>query len=56
MGLKTKNNIVINCGTCKSYVVIDNNLFFHKRTCMLFRNTKDTLQRVIKEVENIKTK
>jgi proton-translocating NAD(P)+ transhydrogenase subunit beta len=37
----------------KGYAAIENNLFYHEKTRMLFGNAKDTLQRVIKEVENI---
>lgn len=51
--LKAKNVIVLKRGMGKGYAAIENNLFYHEKTRMLFGNAKDTLQRVIKEVENI---
>lgn len=51
--LKAKNVIVLKRGMGKGYAAIENNLFSHEKTRMLFGNAKDTLQRVIKEVENI---
>jgi NAD(P) transhydrogenase subunit beta len=51
--LKAKNVIVMKRGMGKGYAAIENNLFYHEKTRMLFGNAKDTLQRVIKEVENI---
>ncbi|NOQ25647.1 MAG: NAD(P)(+) transhydrogenase (Re/Si-specific) subunit beta [Bacteroidales bacterium] len=51
--LKAKNVIVLKRGMGKGYAAIENNLFYHEKTRMLFGNAKDTLQRVIKEVDNI---
>ncbi len=51
--LRAKNIIVLKRGMGKGYAAIENNLFYHEKTRMLFGNAKDTLQRVIKEVENI---
>ncbi len=51
--LKAKNIIVLKRGMGKGYAAIENNLFYHDKTRMLFGNAKDTLQRVVKEVENI---
>jgi len=51
--LKAKNVIVLKRGMGKGYAAIENNLFYHDKTRMLFGNAKDTLQRVIKEVANV---
>jgi len=51
--LKAKNVIVLKRGMGKGYAAIENNLFYNEKTRMLFGNAKDTLQRVIKEVESI---
>lgn len=51
--LKAKNVIVMKRGMGKGYAAIENNLFYHDKTRMLFGNAKDTLQRIVKEVENI---
>lgn len=51
--LKAKNIIVLKRGMGKGYAAIENNLFYHDKTRMLFGNAKDTLQRVVKEVENM---
>ncbi len=32
---------------------IENNLFFHEKTRMLFGNAKDNLQKIISEVKNM---
>ena len=51
--LKAKNIIVMKRGMGKGYAAIENNLFYHEKTRMLFGNAKDTLQKVITEIKNI---
>jgi len=51
--LKAKNVIVMKRGMGKGYAAIENNLFFHEKTRMLFGNAKETLQKLITEVKNI---
>lgn len=51
--LKAKNVIVMKRGMGKGYAAIENNLFFHEKTRMLFGNAKETLQKLIAEVKNI---
>lgn len=51
--LKAKNVIVMKRGMGKGYAAIENNLFFHAKTRMLFGNAKETLQKLIAEVKNI---
>jgi H+-translocating NAD(P) transhydrogenase subunit beta len=51
--LKAKSVIVMKRGMGKGYAAIENNLFFHEKTRMLFGNAKETLQKLITEVKNI---
>ena len=51
--LKARNIIVMKRGMGKGYAAIENNLFYHEKTRMLFGNAKDTLQKVISEIKNI---
>ena len=51
--LKAKNIIVMKRGMGKGYAAIENNLFYHEKTRMLFGNAKDTLQKVISEIKNV---
>lgn len=51
--LKAKNVIVMKRGMGKGYAAIENNLFYHEKTRMLFGNAKDSLQKIISEVKNI---
>ncbi|MGE0088036.1 MAG: NAD(P)(+) transhydrogenase (Re/Si-specific) subunit beta [Bacteroidales bacterium] len=53
LALKAKNVIVMKRGMGKGYAAIENNLFFHEKTRMLFGNAKETLQKLIVEVKNI---
>lgn len=51
--LKAKNVIVMKRGMGKGYAAIENNLFYHEKTRMLFGNAKDSLQKIISEIKNI---
>jgi NAD(P) transhydrogenase subunit beta len=51
--LKAKNIIVMKRGMGKGYAAIENNLFYHDKTRMLFGNAKDSLQKIVSEVKNI---
>ena len=51
--LKAKNVIVMKRGMGKGYAAIENNLFFHEKTRMLFGNAKDSLQKIVGEIKNL---
>jgi len=51
--LEAKNIIVMKRGMGKGYAAIENNLFYHDKTRMLFGNAKDTLQQLVTEVKNL---
>jgi NAD(P) transhydrogenase subunit beta len=51
--LNAKNVIVMKRGMGKGYAAIENNLFFHEKTRMLFGNAKDSLQKIVSEVKNL---
>ena len=51
--LKAKHVIVMKRGMGKGYAAIENSLFSHEKTRMLFGNAKETLQKLITEVKNI---
>ncbi|HAN17265.1 MAG: NAD(P) transhydrogenase subunit beta [Bacteroidetes bacterium GWC2_33_15] len=51
--LKAKNVIVMKRGMGKGYAAIENNLFFHEKTRMLFGNAKETLQKLVSEIKNM---
>ncbi len=51
--LKAKNVIVMKRGMGKGYAAIENNLFYHDKTRMLFGNAKDSLQKIVNEVKNL---
>jgi len=51
--LKAKNVIVMKRGMGKGYAAIENNLFFHEKTRMLFGNAKDSLQKIVSEIKNL---
>ena len=51
--LKAKNVIVMKRGMGKGYAAIENNLFYHDKTRMLFGNAKDSLQKIVSEIKNI---
>jgi H+-translocating NAD(P) transhydrogenase subunit beta len=50
---QAKNVIVMKRGMGKGYAAIENNLFYHDRTRMLFGNAKDTLQKLLAEIKNL---
>ncbi len=51
--LKAKNIIVMKRGMGKGYAAIENNLFYHEKTRMLFGNAKDSLQKIVTEVKSL---
>ena len=51
--LNAKNVIVMKRGMGKGYAAIENNLFFHDKTRMLFGNAKDSLQKIVSEIKNL---
>lgn len=51
--LKAKNIIVMKRGMGKGYAAIENSLFFHEKTRMLFGNAKETLQKLVAEIKNM---
>jgi proton-translocating NAD(P)+ transhydrogenase subunit beta len=51
--LNAKNVIVMKRGMGKGYAAIENNLFFHEKTRMLFGNAKDSLQKIVSEMKNL---
>ncbi len=50
---EAKNIIVMKRGMGKGYAAIENNLFYHPKTRMLFGNAKDTLQGLVGEIKNL---
>jgi NAD(P) transhydrogenase subunit beta len=50
---EAKNIIVMKRGMGKGYAAIENNLFLHDKTRMLFGNAKDTLQKLVGEIKNL---
>lgn len=50
---EAKNVIVMKRGMGKGYAAIENPLFFHDRTRMLFGDAKKTLQGLVEEVKNL---
>jgi NAD(P) transhydrogenase subunit beta len=50
---ESKNIIVMKRGMGKGYAGIENFLFFNEKTRMLFGNAKDSLQKLVKEVESL---
>lgn len=51
--LLAKNVIVMKRGMGKGYAGIENFLFFHEKTRMLFGNAKDSLQKLVNEVKSL---
>jgi H+-translocating NAD(P) transhydrogenase subunit beta len=51
--LLAKNVIVMKRGMGKGYAGIENFLFFHEKTRMLFGNAKDSLQKLVNEIKNL---
>lgn len=50
---EARNVIVMKRGMGKGYAAIENPLFFHERTRMLFGDAKHTLQNLVAEVKNL---
>jgi len=50
---ESKNIIVMKRGMGKGYAGIENFLFFNEKTRMLFGNAKDSLQKLVKEIESL---
>ena len=50
---KAKNIVVMKRGMGKGYAAIENSLFYHDKTKMLFGNAKDSLQNIIDEIKNL---
>jgi len=50
---EAKNVIVMKRGMGKGYAAIENMLFFHERTRMLFGDAKATLQKLVSEVKSL---
>jgi H+-translocating NAD(P) transhydrogenase subunit beta len=50
---EAKNVIVMKRSMAKGYAAIENNLFFHARTRMLFGDAKSTLQKLVAEIKNL---
>jgi H+-translocating NAD(P) transhydrogenase subunit beta len=48
-----KNVIVMKRSMAKGYAAIENNLFYHPRTRMLFGDAKATLQKLVTEIKNL---
>ena len=48
-----KNVIVMKRSMAKGYAAIENNLFYHPKTRMLFGDAKSTLQKLIAEIKNL---
>ncbi len=51
--LKAKNVIVMKRGMGKGYAAIENRLFYHEKTRMLFGNAKDSIQKILEEIKTI---
>ncbi|MGM0366384.1 MAG: NAD(P)(+) transhydrogenase (Re/Si-specific) subunit beta [Actinomycetota bacterium] len=50
---EAKNIIVMKRGMGKGYAAIENSLFYHDKTRMLFGDAKDTLQKLLSEIKNL---
>lgn len=50
---EARHVIVMKRGMGKGYAAIENNLFYHPKTRMLFGNAKDTLQQLINEINKL---
>lgn len=48
-----KNVIVMKRSMAKGYAAIENNLFYHPKTRMLFGDAKSTLQKLVAEIKNL---
>jgi NAD(P) transhydrogenase subunit beta len=50
---EAKNIIVMKRGMGKGYAAIENPLFYHDKTRMLFGDAKITLQNLVAEIKNL---
>jgi H+-translocating NAD(P) transhydrogenase subunit beta len=50
---EAKNVIVMKRSMAKGYAAIENNLFYHPRTRMLFGDAKATMQKLVAEIKNL---
>jgi len=50
---EAKNVIVMKRSMAKGYAAIENNLFYHQRTRMLFGDAKSSLQKLVSEIKNL---
>jgi len=50
---EAKNTIVLKRGMGKGYAAIENNLFYHDKTRMLFGDAKESLQKLLAEIKNL---
>jgi NAD(P) transhydrogenase subunit beta len=50
---EAKNTIVMKRSMAKGYAAIENNLFYHPKTRMLFGDAKSTLQKLVGEIKNL---
>ncbi len=50
---EAKNVIVMKRSMAKGYAAIENNLFYHPRTRMLFGDAKTSMQKLIAEIKNL---
>ena len=48
-----KNIIVLKRGMGKGYAAIENSLFYHDKTRMLFGDAKESLQNIVNEIKNL---
>ncbi len=50
---EAKNTIIMKRSMAKGYAAIDNNLFFHPKTRMLFGDAKATMQKLVTEIKSL---
>jgi NAD(P) transhydrogenase subunit beta len=50
---EAKNTIVMKRSMAKGYAAIENNLFYHPKTRMLFGDAKSTMQKLVAEIKNL---
>jgi len=50
---EAKNTIVMKRSMAKGYAAIENNLFYHPKTRMLFGDAKASMQKLVAEIKNL---
>jgi H+-translocating NAD(P) transhydrogenase subunit beta len=50
---EARNVIVMKRSMAKGYAAIENNLFYHPKTRMLFGDAKGSMQKLISEIKNL---